>query len=161
MANANRDKGLKFERAIAAYYRANGMPSAERKVATGFRTKDRTSADLGDIRDVPGICTQAKYLAKPLTGKALADVMEETRGQAEAAGAALYLVIEKRHGHADIGDSWAHVPANLFVALAFGIDPYGKLWADYTYPVRIELCNIITHLAHFSASCTNLTEVAS
>lgn len=161
MPNANRDKGLGYERDVATYCRDNGMPGAERRVATGFRVKDRASADLGDIRGIPGICIQAKYLAKPLAGKALADVMAEASMQAEAAGAALYLVVEKRHGHANVGDSWAHLPSNLFVALAFGVDPYDKLWVDYTYPVRTELRNIITHLADFSAMCADSIEVAS
>jgi hypothetical protein len=161
VVNAWRDKGLKFEREIAVYYRANGLSGAERRVATGFRMKDRISPDLGDIRGTPGICTQAKYLAKPLVGKALADAMFETQCQGTAAGAALAILIEKRHGHADIGESWAHLPANMFVALVAGQDPYTGPLADLTFPIRTELRNIITHLAAFSAMCADLTEVAS
>lgn len=161
MPNANRDKGLWFERAVAAYYRANGLPGAERRVATGFTTKDRVSADLGDIRGTPGICTQAKYLAKSLAGKVLVDVMFEAQCQGTAAGAALAIVVEKRHGHADVGESWVYLPANMFVALVTGQDPYAGPLAECTFPIRTELHNIITHLADFSAMCADFTEVAS
>jgi hypothetical protein len=156
MPNANRNKGLWFERAIAAYYRANGMPDAERKVATGFRTNNRVSADRGDIRDVPGICTQAKYMAKPLAGKALIDVMAEARAQADASGAALYLVVEKRHGHADVGESWAHMPANLFASLITPQCPYTGPLAGFTFPVRVELRHIVHHIAEFSRMCSEV-----
>jgi hypothetical protein len=159
--NANRDKGLWYEREVAGYCRDNGMPEAERKIATGFKARNRTSPDLGDIRGIPGVCIQAKYLGKPLVGKALADAMFEAQCQGTASGAALAIVVEKRHGHADVGASWVHLPANLFVALVAGQDPYSGPLADLAFPVRTELRNIITHLADFSASCADLTEVAS
>jgi hypothetical protein len=87
--------------------------------------------------------------------------MAEASAQADASGAALYLVVEKRHGHADIGMSWAHLPANLFVSLITPQCPYTGPLADLTFPIRTELRNIITHLADFSASCANTIEVAS
>jgi hypothetical protein len=156
MPNANRNKGLWYERDVAGYCRDNGMPDAERKIATGFRTKDRTSPDLGDIRGVPGVCIQAKYLAKPLAGKALADTMAETRAQADASGAALYLVIEKRHGHANVGESWAHMPANLFASLITPQCPYTGPLAGFTFPVRVELRHIVHHIAEFSRVCSEV-----
>jgi hypothetical protein len=161
VANANRDKGIRAELAVAAYYRDNGLPQAERSVAVGWHNAVRSSADLGDIKGTPGICTQIKDYAKPLTGQALTDALFETQCQGTAAGAALALLIEKRNRCADVGQWWTYLPANLFVALVAGQDPYTGPLAECTFPVRTELRNIIAYLADFSASCVDLAEVAS
>jgi hypothetical protein len=159
LGKANHDKGNKFERDVAAYYRLHGMATAERRVITGWRASTRSSADLGDIRDVPGICTQAKNVVdsypRGLAGKALADLMAETETQAAAAGAALWLLVEKRARHL-VAESWAHMPANLFCALIFGIDPFSSQWADITWPIRVELSRIIDQLAAFSQTCSEV-----
>jgi len=157
--NANRNKGLKYERDVAGYCRDNDMPDAERRVAAGWKAKTRASADLGDIRGIPGICMQAKYVSdshpRGLANKALADLMAETEAQAFAAGAALWLLVEKRYGHT-VGYSWAHMQANMFCALMFGIDPFSAPWLDVTFPVRVELHRIIRQLAEFSRMCAEV-----
>lgn len=159
MPNANRDVGHQFERDVAAYCRANGMPRAERKSDPGFSARGHVSPDSGDIRGIPGVCIQAKRLVKSaprgLCGKALTNVMAEAAQQADAAGAALWLVIEKRPGHL-IGECWAHLAANMFSALAFGIDPYSPVWSTYTHPIRIEFRHIVKHVAEFSAMCAEV-----
>lgn len=157
MPNANADKGAKFERDIAGYLRTAGLAAAERRVVTGWRRTDRSSPDLGDIKDLPGLCIQAKNVVKSyprgLSGKALADFMAETEAQRVALGAAIGVLVEKRLGHADPGLSWAHLPANVYLGLVGGLDPYCGDLADLTYPIRTELCYITDALVRFSTMC--------
>lgn len=160
MPNANRDKGLRTERDVAAYCRANGMPGAERSVSTGWRSRGRQLADLGDIKGIPGVCLQVRNVVKShprgLAGKALLEMMAQTRMQGEAAGAALAILLEKRAGHADVGQWWVHVPANLMAALLVGADPYSFPLCTITYPVRLEMRHIVKSLAKFSAMCSEV-----
>lgn len=153
MPNANRDKGLQAERDVARYFRQAGLLGAERSVSTGWRNSARTTADAGDLKGTPGLAVQIKNISKPLVGDALAKAMADTAAQCDAAGAAIPLLIEKRHGHANPGQWWAWLPANMFCGLAFGIDPYSGTWADYAPPVRIELQYIIEPLVRFSQLC--------
>jgi hypothetical protein len=157
MPNANADKGAKFERDIAGYLRLAGLAAAERRVVTGWRRTDRSSPDLGDIKDLPGLCIQAKNVVESyprgLSGKALVDVMAETEAQREALGAAIGLLVEKRLGRADPGLSWAHLPANVYLGLVGGLDPYSDALAELTYPIRTELHNITEALVRFSMMC--------
>lgn len=157
MPNANRDKGIKAERDVAAYLRAAGIITAERRVVTGWQRVDRSDPDLGDLKGTPGLCVQVKDVVKSaprgLSGKALDDVMAETEVQRAAVGAAVGLLVEKRNRHADVGQWWAHLPANMLAALLFGIDPYqpNPVWS--AAPVRTELRHITDQLVRFSKLC--------
>lgn len=154
MPNSNRDKGLKSERDVAKWFRDAGIPTAERRVVTGWHRTDRSDPDLGDIKGVAGICVQVKNYSKPLTGKLLEDAMAETLTQCLASGCVLPLLIEKRSGHASPGEWWAWLPAHIFGALLFGIDPYTKdQHAWFSAPVRIELQHVTNHLVRFSRLC--------
>jgi hypothetical protein len=157
MPNANRDKGLRFERAVANYYRAHGLLDAKRRVVTGWRTSSDNDPDLGDLKGVPGICTQAKDVVKShprgLSGNALVSVMAEAQAQANANGDAIALVVEKRAGHADVGECWVHMPGHILGALLFGIDPFTPPGMWSTFPVRIEMKHVIDSLVKFSQMC--------
>ena len=157
MPNSNRDKGNKTERDVASYLRAAGIPTAERRVVTGWHRTDRSDPDLGDIKGVPGICIQVKNLDKTargnLSGKALADVAAELKMQRAASGAALGLLIEKRPNNADVGTWWAHLAANDFVALIDGQEPWTGPHAECAFYVRTELRHITDQLVRFSAMC--------
>lgn len=144
MPNANRDKGLQFERDVAAYFRAHGITTAERSVSTGWVTANRSLADSGDIKGIPGITVQCKYLAKPLVDKALRDAIAETAEQCEAADNAIPLLIEKRHGVADVGYSYAWLSAWVFTTIMIGDNCFSSA------PVRTELRHIIEYLVIFS-----------
>jgi hypothetical protein len=165
MPNKYRNRGFKFERDLARYFNAHGCITAERRVVASFRTKDRESPDLGDLRDIPGVCVQAKYevdsYPSGLSGKALDDRLAETMTQMFASGCALPLLIEKRKGHADIGEQWVHIPANYYAALVFGIDPTSEPWVTTTHPIRVELRHIIDYIIRFSAMCAESPEVAA
>jgi hypothetical protein len=154
MPNTNRDKGNKTERDVAAYFRAAGITTAERRVVTGWHRTERSDPDLGDIKGVPGLCIQVKNLDKTargnLSGAALAAVMVETEAQRMASGEAIGLLVEKRPNNADVGSWWAHLPANVFAALVDGQDPWTGARAGHTFVVRTELRNIIDHLVRFS-----------
>lgn len=160
MPNANRDKGIKSERDVAAYCRAHGMLGAERSVSTGWKTRGRHLADVGDIKGIPGVCVQVRNVVrqhpKGLAGKALLEMLAETRIQGQAAGAALAILIEKRAGHADVGEWWVHIPANLMAALLIGADPYSFPLCTITYPIRLEMRHIVKSLAEFSAMCSEV-----
>lgn len=157
MPNANAVKGSKTERDVAGYLRAAGIPTAERRVVTGWHRTDRSDPDLGDIKGAPGLCIQVKNLDKTargnLSGKALADVMHETKLQQRASGAALGLLVEKRPNNADVGTWWVHMAANDFVALIDGQDPWSGPHAECTFYVRTELRHVTDHLVRFSAMC--------
>lgn len=150
MPNANRDKGLQFERDVAAYFRAHGIATAERSVSTGWATANRSLADIGDIKGIPGITVQCKYLAKPLVGKALVDAMNETSDQCNAAANVIHLLIEKRHGVANVGCSYAWLPGSAYVLIVTGTDSLAN-----HYPVRMELRYIIEYLVIFSKGYSN------
>lgn len=145
MPNANRDKGLQFERDVAAYFRKHGIATAERSVSTGWATANRSFADSGDIKGLPGITVQCKYLAKPLVDNALRDAVFETAKQCNAAGNVIPLLIEKRHGVADVGHSYVWLPGWAYVLIATCIDSLIN-----PYPVRTELRYIIEYLVIFS-----------
>lgn len=157
MPNANAVKGSKTERDVAGYLRAAGIPTAERRVVTGWHRTDRSDPDLGDIKGAPGLCIQVKNLDKTargnLSGKKLADTMAETESQRAASGAALGLLIEKRPNNADVGTWWAHMAANDFVALIDGQDPWTGPHAECVFYVRTELRFIINQLVRFSLIC--------
>lgn len=146
MPNANRDKGLQFERDVAAYFRAHGIDAAERSVSTGWATANRSLADSGDIKGIPGITVQCKYLAKPLVSKALDDAMAETNKQCIVASNIIPLLIEKRHGVANVRHSYAWLPMCLLVAITCESEYTGFSRA----PVRTELRYIIEYLVIFS-----------
>jgi hypothetical protein len=164
MPNSNRDKGNKTERNVAAYFRAAGITTAERRVVAGWHRTDRSDPDLGDIKDVPGICIQVKNLDKTargnLSGRALAVVLAATEAQRDASGEPIGLLIEKRPNNATVGSWWAHLPANVFVALVGGLDPWTGPHAEHVFPIRVELRHITDHLVRFSRLCEQGIEAA-
>lgn len=150
MPNTAVDKGKRAERAVAQYFRDNGMPSAERFVRTGWRTPSRELPDSGDIL-VPSVACQVKdYTGTgPLKGKQLVDFMFEVQQQALMSKAAIPLLIEKHKGHASPGEWWAWLPSHVYAALVSGQDPQRCQLAE-VHPVRIELKHIIGRIAAVS-----------
>lgn len=146
--NPNLEKGKRAERAVAKYFRDHGY-DADRRVVTGFKVRGRLRADEGDVRGTPGICIQVKDEtgSGPLIGRHLDDFMAQTAAQAMACGARIPLLVEKRRAYADPGRWWAWLPQYAFIALIGGSVP---IHAWETYPVRIELRDIIDDLVRFS-----------
>jgi hypothetical protein len=116
MSNRNVDKGREAENAVAAVFRAHGMPHAERRAkrggtvailcpecgvvgltrcaTCGGRGDVLVPADAGDLTGVPGVVVQVKW-----SGYApLATDMRRTDEQRLAAGAAVGLLVRKRPG---------------------------------------------------------------
>lgn len=135
---------------MAAYFRACGMTSADRSVATGWNNGIRQSADAGDIKGIPGVCVQVKDWTGTgvLLDTRLASVLAETQAQCVAAGAVYPVLIEKRRQCADVGKWFAWLPANVYVALITGTDinPYLEV-----HPIRVELRYIVHHLSRVTA----------
>lgn len=153
MPNANRDKGIRAERAVVDYLRP-WWPAADRSVATGYRTKDRVSTDRGDIR---GICygghpvaIQVKDVVKShpkgLAGKALNDILTEARTQRDECDAVIGLVIEKRAGHASAGEWWVHLDVLELHDLLDGFSRHHPA-EELVFPVRCLLSDLVPLLA--------------
>lgn len=140
---ANRRRGHQAERDLAKWLRANGFPHAERAVRTGWATKDRASADPGDITGTPGIVWSVKDVAaENITGW-----MTELDAMVTGAKADLGLLVHKRRGHADPGRWWCWGEfGDLFilcVAMPYGGMPcVGELDAAYHFPTRMELRHV-------------------
>lgn len=97
-----RGKGLKAERDLSNWLRAQGWPDARRSVATGWKTKDREHQDQGDITGTPGLCAQVKNYADEEPGPSTVD--KWARETAEQAGwDRMPLLVVKRNGHANPG----------------------------------------------------------
>lgn len=151
MPNANRDKGLRAERDVAAYLRAAGITTAERSVSTGWHNGTRSLADCGDLKGTPGLCFQIKNLAKPLTDQALAGALQETAEQLKASRQVIGLLIEKRHQCADVGKWHVWLRAEDYVGLVASLSPKtAQLMIGPTYPIRVEMRHIIEELVLFS-----------
>jgi hypothetical protein len=96
---------------------------------------------------VPWLCLQVKALARPLTGKLLADTWVATYDQAEAlsldTGRRHYpVIIEKRAGAADVGRWYAHLSSGFYVEVVVG-RPQLIL---QPHLVRVELGDLMPHI---------------
>jgi hypothetical protein len=140
---ANRRKGHQSERDLATYLRT-WWPDAERKPDNGWRTTDRTSSDVGDIRGVPRIVWQCKNVDRLNVGKA----MTETATQAVEAEADFGVLVERRPGHAHPGEWWAWVSAfDLAVLLGVDMIPNRLVGVPALQaPVRLELRHVVALL---------------
>jgi hypothetical protein len=142
----SRNKGAKAERDLVAYLRMVGFGGAERAVRTGYRTKDRTSADPGDITGTPGIVWSVKDCAVDEHPKWLAE-LDAMHGQATD----VRLLVHKRRGHA-IPDKWwcwmrQGTYGQLYLDWIEGIDAVRQMdplpvWPA-VFPIRMELGHVI------------------
>lgn len=102
-----RRKGSAAERAVVAYLRANGFPSAERRLSGG-------PDDRGDIAELgPGLVLEVKdrQQAKPSVWA------DQLQGEMEAADADVGAVIWKRAGITDVSRWHAQLPVELLIQL--------------------------------------------
>ncbi|WP_052371959.1 hypothetical protein [Amycolatopsis taiwanensis] len=148
IGRANREKGIRAERDVGRYLRVHGWPDAERKSDNGWRSSDRVSADLGDIRGTPGLVWQVKARGS-LSTLDITGILAETTEQAVAAGADYGVVVQRRDGKSDPGVWWAWLPAADLAALIETVrNPDVAHVSDPTLamPVRLELANLVTLL---------------
>jgi hypothetical protein len=130
MSNRNVDKGREAENAVAAVFRAHGMPGAERRAKRGghvdLEDGRRVHADAGDLAGIPGVVVQVKW-----SGYApLAKDMVATEQQRLAASADVGLLVRKRKGVgcARAAEWDAYLPGWAVLAL---LSNYG---ADTSWP---------------------------
>lgn len=140
---SNRRKGHQAERDLAAYLRT-WWPGAERKPDNGWRSGDRVSADVGDIRGVPGVVWQVKNVDRLNIAKA----MEETATQAVVAEADFGVLVERRPGHAYPAEWWAWVSvSDVGQLLTPGVMAAWAVGATtLNAPVRVELRHLVALL---------------
>lgn len=133
----SRRKGVQAERDLAKYLRT-WWPNAERKADTGWRTKDRQSDDHGDIRGIPGLVFQLKYVTG-MTDKMIDEAMRDAEDQAVAAGADYGILVQRRAGKSDPGRWWAWLRIGELCALTDrSVKVYTHTPSVYA-PIRVEL----------------------
>lgn len=107
MPNANRDKGIRAELAVARYFRELGAPE-EWEVRRSAETGTATRQDRGDIHGIPSVCVQVKDTPSVnMAGRALDRCLAELENQRRAARATVSVLVEKRAGCASPGAWWA------------------------------------------------------
>lgn len=140
----SRDKGLKAERDLVRYLKP-WFPKARRLVSTGWSTETGEHQDEGDIAGTPYLCWQVKNQARPLVGKALGDVWEETRVQAKATGSVPLLAV-KRAGTADVGRWTLYMSSWCYLDMMIG-----TFRRDSDHLLSMDLGDVIEHLSVYSA----------
>lgn len=144
IGRANNRKGKNYERHAARYLRGHGWPYAERKPDPGWRSADRTSPDLGDIRGTDRLVWQVKARTD-LSSLDIIRILAETAEQAIAAGADYGVLIQRRAGKADPGRWWAWLPVGDLAALvAAGQHGWpAVLDPQLQVPARVELGDLV------------------
>jgi len=138
MSNPSKQKGTACETAIVRFLRANGFGGADRQPLRGNR-------DAGDIAVCPGIIIEAKTSKR--TGppglppeQLLATWLDQTELERVNAGAAIGLLVIKRHGTTNPGRwlCWWRLE-HLADVLADG------RYADIVWsaPVMLDLANTV------------------
>lgn len=147
----SRAKGIKGEQDLSRYLRSFGDPwlNARRLVSAGWSNGSTSQPDRGDLTGTPGLCVQSKNLARPLTGKLLADTWHEVRAQAVAVGVPdlVPLIVEKRTGAADPGRWWCWMSAADYIAVVAG----RRMWVAAPHLVRVELGDVVNDLRIYSS----------
>ena len=90
-----RAKGTMFETAVAQFLRENGFPYAERRALSGPQ-------DKGDLTGMPGLVVECKN-HKELS---LSEWLRETEVERVNAGADYGILVAKRRGIWDAGQSY-------------------------------------------------------
>lgn len=144
IGRANREKGIRAERHVAGYLRACGWPDAERKSDPGWRSSDRASPDVGDVRGTPGLVWQVKT-SSDLSSRDIAAVLAEATDQAVAAGADYPIVVQRRSGKGHPSAWWAWLTAGDLHGLIETTRNQDLPAPDQvmTAPVRLELGNLV------------------
>lgn len=142
IGRTSREKGIQAERDLARYLRT-WWPNAERAVITGWRSSDRSSPDIGDIRGTPDLVWQLKYVAD-MTDKDIIDALTEAEQQRRAAHADYGIVVQRRHGKADPARWWAWMFSNEYVELCTQEATLHR--GGPVHPVRFQLGDLITPL---------------
>lgn len=103
--------GARFERQIADYLRDNLDDRIDRRVKTG--AKDR--GDIGGVRTPDGrrVVIECKNTTRP----ALSQWMKEAHTERDNDGAAVGLVVHKRHGIGSPGQQWITMTVDDLIEL--------------------------------------------
>ncbi len=137
---ANRRKGAKAERDVAAYLRHLGF-NAERAVRTGFKTRARSAADPGDLHGLEDVVISVKdsYTA---SGTAHVAWLDELDAMAGPPGA-FRILIHKRPGHAVPDRWWCWLRQETLLRLLHHDEDCYPYLGQLTAPVRMELGHVM------------------
>lgn len=140
-----RRKGLTAEQHVATWFREHVHPDSRRVVATGWSSRSGAQQDPGDVH-APGLCVQVKALAKPLSGKLLADVWDATTRQAASVDRRP-LLLEKRAGTADVGQWWLWLGSHFYIELVAG----RPMWVG-PHLIRVQLGALTAELKYWAGT---------
>jgi hypothetical protein len=101
-----RAKGTMFETAVAQFLRENGFPHAERRALSG-------TYDKGDLTGMPGLVIECKN-HKELS---FSEWLRETEVERQNADADFGVLVVKRRGIWDAGQSYAVLPLEAMARL--------------------------------------------
>jgi hypothetical protein len=141
IGRTNRSKGAQAERDLAKFLRT-WWPHAERAVLTGWKTPSRAFEDRGDVRGTPGLVWQMKAVAD-LSDLEIDAALNDTEGQAVAAGADYGVLVQRRPGKADPGKWWAWLPIGDLGQLATRDLGSPLRRSSVTIPVRLQLQHLV------------------
>jgi hypothetical protein len=141
IGRSNLARSKEQERKVATYLRVTGWPGAERTVRTGYKSKKREHADLGDIDGTPNLVWQVKDTAEKAWWQ-VNNWLAETDTQRIAAKADFGILVVRRPGHAHVGEWWAWLYLGDLVRL-FSIDVEVSPAIHFAAPVRLELRHLL------------------
>jgi hypothetical protein len=101
----SRNKGARFEVAVANWLKTNGVTHAERR---GVHTDDR-----GDIDGLPGVIIECKNVEQMSLGSWL----DQANNARRHIGADLVVVVHKRRGKPDVEQAFFTMPADSWITL--------------------------------------------
>ena len=106
MSSAAKRKGSQAERDVVAWLKANGYQYADRRLAGA-------TLDKGDISGVPGVTIEIKNHVKMDLAGWTAELEVEMKNDNAWTG----VVLHKRKGKGDVGQWYASMPAQVWLAL--------------------------------------------
>ena len=106
MSSAAKRKGSQAERDVVAWLKANGYKYADRRLAGA-------TLDKGDISGVPGVTIEIKNHTKMDLAGWTAELEVEMKNDNAWTG----VVLHKRKGKGDVGQWYASMPAQVWLAL--------------------------------------------
>lgn len=106
MANPSKEKGMRAERAVAEWLKANGHPNAE-------RSRWGWTDDRGDIDGVDDLCVEIKDQKKIDLSEFLKELERETANRKTNFG----VLIVKKRLTMDVDEWYAVMPAKAWITL--------------------------------------------
>lgn len=113
MSNPNKDRGSRWERALATYFQESGFPEVDRIRGKGLR-------DVGDLGGLRSFVIEAKDWARPN----FPEFIRQAKTEAQNAGKPFGVAIQKKR-RAPVGDALVLMDLDSFLRLLQYIETLG------------------------------------